>query len=329
MFRKVLVPLNGSPGAEVALDIAEELAAQLGSKVVLLGVLEPSAALYDHIYNIYLERCAEMLERRIQERGSAVSSVVHMLKKETVEEDLGFEEPQNELIGHPAAEIVSAASSEHASLIVMAIQDYAGLWHQSLNSIADSIVRGCGLPLFLIPSKTVMAGNQRSIISRIMIPLDGSAMAEHALSVIREMITKMHGHDIELNLVHILPEKGTAPTDYPSPAFLAEVLNKAVYKNNSKTSQYFSYVEKYLNKAEEEIVVHGVKVNHITRVGKPDKEIIHLVTETNTSMVIMACHGRSGLRRHFIGSTAHKILQSIDASVLLLRPHKPHPIGCE
>ena len=59
MYKKVLVPLEGSELAEVALPYAEELAGRLGSKVTLLCVSESAEAQDYYKHQIYLERIVE------------------------------------------------------------------------------------------------------------------------------------------------------------------------------------------------------------------------------------------------------------------------------
>lgn len=329
MFRKIMVPLDGSPTAEAVLPCAEEIAGRMRSQITLLGVLEYGAARYDHLFRCYLEGMAGAMERRIRESGGPDVMVSSLLVREKMDEDLVCDEPPGMMLGHPAADIVCAAASRGTSLILMASHGYSGLRRLALSSVTDSIVRGCGLPVLLVKPETRISENRGEICRNIVVPLDGSAMAEKALRVVEEMADKMSGQGMKVNLIHVAPERRVATTDEPSIAFLEHVVDPAWCKVGEKAELYFKQAEDYLKKAGSKLEAAGVTVRQMVRGGKPDEEISRLVAETGSSMVVMACHARTGLGRYLIGSVADRILHLVDASVLLLRPEKPQPPGTE
>ena len=63
MYEKILVPLDGSALAEVALPYAEELAGRLGSEVTLVYVSELTQDPYQHMHDSYLDNIRGATER--------------------------------------------------------------------------------------------------------------------------------------------------------------------------------------------------------------------------------------------------------------------------
>jgi len=322
MFKRIMVPLDGSAFAEISLSCAEEMAGRMGSQIILINVLESGIARYENLYRCYLESRAETLKRKIFESGGQDVSVTSLLIKESAEPDLVSEEPLSLTVGHPAADIINMAVAKQASLILMATHGYSGLRRLTLGNVTDDIVRNCGLPVLLIKSGT-RAATAQDICRSIAVPLDGSTMAEKALDVVEEMAQKMAGQEMRVNLIHVIPE-GRRPSPLePSAAFLTHVTHPAWHAVTYKSELYVKETEQYLKTLGEKLISRGVNVDYRVCAGKPEEEITRFVTETNANMVVMSSHSRTGLARYVIGSVTDRVLHSVDASVLLLRPDKP------
>lgn len=329
MFRRILVPLDGSTLAEVSLPCAEEMAGRMGSQVVLLSVLEYGADQYENLFHCYLSSCAANLQSRILESGGPDVTITSLLVRETEEDDLIAEEPPGKDLGHPASDIIGAAATQGASIIIMATHGYSGLRRVALSSVADAIVRGCGMPVLLVRPEAGAARTRSQICRNIVVPLDGSAMAESALRVVEDMSDKMSGQGMTVNLIHVAPERRVATTDEPSQSFLENVVDPTWCKAGDKAEMYFEQAAAYLKQSGAKLEAAGVTVNHAVRAGKPEEEIAAYTTDTAAAMVVMACHARTGISRYLMGSTADRILRTVEASVLLLRPEKPQPPGAE
>ena len=66
MFKKIMVPLDGSELSEQALPYAEELAVINGSEIELVYVCEPEEAEYRHMHQLYIEQIAEQISSNIK-----------------------------------------------------------------------------------------------------------------------------------------------------------------------------------------------------------------------------------------------------------------------
>ncbi|HEY7295654.1 MAG TPA: universal stress protein [Dehalococcoidia bacterium] len=127
---KILVPLDGSPLAEVALPVAERLAKRLTATIVLVSVAPPpeSAA-----------QTAEARDLLIRQLEPAVER----LRGLPVEERL-------ELLGEPAEGIVQVAREEDVAMIVMATHGRSGLSDLVQGSTAEAVLRRSPVPVTLV-----------------------------------------------------------------------------------------------------------------------------------------------------------------------------------
>jgi nucleotide-binding universal stress UspA family protein len=150
MYKRILVPLDGSRLAEQALPHASIHAAQFGAKIQLIKVLgplqEPSMAGRGAVRNAeaataqlahdYLEGIATGL----REQGLMAQAIVTE--------------------GRPYVEIIRFAEEKEIDLIVMSTRGHSGLSRWLLGSVADRVVRGATVPLLLVQAQEESEGEQ-------------------------------------------------------------------------------------------------------------------------------------------------------------------------
>lgn len=145
--------------------------------------------------------------------------------------------------------------------------------------------------------------------TKILVPLDGSILAEGVLPYVKQMIGALGAQTTLLQVIEPTPEqiklfsRGEGPLSIPEPV-----------RNNAE--QYLRRVASYLDGLGAAIQIKVVQ-------GLPAVEIIGEGENDPTTIIAMSTHGRSGLARWLIGSVAGKVLQYSSNSVLLVRP-KPH-----
>jgi len=136
VYERILVPLDGSELAELALPFAEELAARSGSEITLLCVGE-SAETEDYAkHEIYLEQIAAVTKHAAEKRLDRPEGVINV--RSTVS------------VGHPAQEIVDYAERENISLIIMATHGRTGVGRWALGSVAEKVMRAGTTPVLLV-----------------------------------------------------------------------------------------------------------------------------------------------------------------------------------
>jgi nucleotide-binding universal stress UspA family protein len=148
---------------------------------------------------------------------------------------------------------------------------------------------------------------------RIMVPLDGSKMAECVIPHV-ETVAKLSNASVEL--VHVIE-----PVELPTRGGLAlSVDDLKQIEEHSKQE-----AENYLREIVGRLKSAGIKSHSKLLTGKAADSLVDYIQENNFDLVIMATHGRSGISRWFWGSVADKILYSSQIPVLLVRSRECMP----
>lgn len=142
MYKRILVPLDGSELAEVALPYSELLAEKLDSEVILMNVRTPGEDPENPEHRSYLSKTAATVEQNI--RKSSNTPPGQKIKVEsTIIGSPG-------LLTHAAEEIVDYTEKGNASLIIMATHGRTGIGCWEHSSIADKVLRAGNTPLLLV-----------------------------------------------------------------------------------------------------------------------------------------------------------------------------------
>ncbi len=289
MFDKILVPLDGSELAEVALPYAEELMHRLHSDMVLLCTC-------DHDENpkqeAYLAHVAESIIR-------------HTLKYRERYPETQIDNPGVETVilnGSPPEQITDYIEENHIGLTIMATHGRSGISRWAMGSVAEKVVRGVSTPVCLIRAKGSQAEVQPDcMVSRIFAPLDGSKHGESALPYVETLAAKLN---TEVVLFQSVPEENR-----PDDNDWVEL--KKMADRNAKI---------YLRKIESNLAHKGISVRTIVEFGgNPAQEIIQLAERTRSAAIAMSTHGRSGVDRLVFGSAAEKVLRAGTTPLLLVR----------
>ena len=142
---------------------------------------------------------------------------------------------------------------------------------------------------------------------RIVVPLDGSDLAERALPHAAEM-ARLTGSPIHLVRVIGAPYLG----GYGLYGLAAE---QAAYEQAFDAEESAS--REYLAKIERDLVDRGLTVTREIRRGLVRHELT--ATTRPGDLVVMASHGRGGIPRWFLGSVAEEVVRHATGPVLLIR----------
>jgi nucleotide-binding universal stress UspA family protein len=308
MYKKMLVPLDGSKLAEVVLGYAKELAGRLDLDVILFHVRRPEEAEKDPIHRSYIDRMAESIKLQSRE-----------VQKETrAKPGIKAVEAWAELaVGYPAEEILRYADNNNIDLILLATHGRSGVKRWAMGSVADKVLSTSKIPVWLvradIPEEIVHDAWPRRTI---LVPLDGSGLAESVIPHV-EALAKQRGTElVEVILLRVCypPE---ISSDYPEasmPLSWEEHVKHEMAWAKQGCEQYLADVQRRLKDL-------GLNVRSEVLMGKPADEIIKYVSENSINLIVMATHGRSGLSRWAYGSTADKILHGAASPIFLVRPH--------
>jgi len=140
MYRRVLIPLDGSPLAEQALPHAIAQAEQFGAELILLRILKPLPQIDGLSHGDLVQ---------FKEQGSEwASKYLERIAEASLHKGIPTEMATVE--GSPHAAILQFAESNQVDLIVICTRGRSGLSRWLMGSVADRIVRGANVPVLLV-----------------------------------------------------------------------------------------------------------------------------------------------------------------------------------
>jgi len=141
MYRRALVPLDGSPVAEAIIPFLLEIAGPLDMSIVLVQVLEPITPIVgDGMQQVVMDDP----ETRAQDAAEYLAPIAAMLGARGVTASWAVRR------GQPAEEIVEAAGEARADLIAMSTHGRSGLGRLLFGSVAERVLRHAEVPVFMM-----------------------------------------------------------------------------------------------------------------------------------------------------------------------------------
>ena len=295
-FRRVLVPLDGSPIAETGLAVLAPLAERLDSTVFLLHIIERDApeAVHGerHLRNAgeardYLGEVAG----RILPQGVTTERHVHLAP-----------------VGDVARSIVDHATELRADLIALCTHGRGALRHRLFGSIAQQVIAPGRTPVLLVPPEP--AGPPTlGTLRHLLVPLDGTAEHESGLNL-AIALAGLAGAD--LHLLAVVPTLTSiagreAATGLLLPRATAAVLDLA--QQRAKT---------YLDERITDLTARDLAATSEVRRGDPTRSIVEAAEASDADIIVMATHGRSGMAAFWSGSVAPRVSARARRPLLLV-----------
>jgi len=196
MFEQILVPLDGSQLAECALPHAVALARVFQSRLFLLQAVECPEAEADPVrtveplhwqtHKVEAKAYLDSIAGRLREKGLEVE--VHLLE------------------GQPAERIIQFVQDQDVDLIVISTHGLSGLSRWNVSSVAQKVIFQAYRPVMIVRAYHV--GAEADDVTeleyeRILVPLDGSLRAEHALPCALRLA---RSHQARLMLARVVKE---------------------------------------------------------------------------------------------------------------------------
>ena len=299
MYTRILIPLDGSKTAEQVLPYARTLANKLKVPLELMGVIDIAefAAHISAEKARYLERMIEQGERSSVDYLKGIAKTFPGLNVIcTVEK------------GTAAETIIDKAAADKGTLITMATHGRSGINRFVLGSVAEKVLRATNNPLLLIRAADGAAPGEEARLTSVIVPLDGSELAESVLPAVTELAKKL-GLEIVLFRAFNIPYGVYAGADgYYAMNFdqlIADIKDEATAYLETKT---------------EELKGKGVEnVSFLVKEGLSADEIISIGRQTPDNLIAMCTHGRSGVKRWVLGSVTESVVRHCGDPVLVIR----------
>ncbi len=306
MYEKILVPLDGSELAEVALPYAEELAGKMGSEITLVHVCESDGCPNRHLHEYYMQKIVD---------DTAFCAKKHL--GELVAKDVKeIRVNSTILVGDPSVQIAEYADREDVALIVMSTHGKSGLKRWALGSVANKTVRCTTRPIVLIRSREARPDvREQGALRKVLVPLDGSKESEVIVPHIKELALKLK---VEVVLFRVV-----ASCYHICSA--GDLGDSQVCYSDQEMNKITVSAGEYLDGVGEALKGNGVAIERNVRVGDAAEGIIDFAEEINADLVAMSTHGRSGISRWIFGSVADKVLHAGSTPLLLVRTNSVLP----
>lgn len=305
MFERILIPLDGSPRAEMILPQVSRILDREDSEVMLLRVIDLPPA----IGNVSMKAV-------IAQEREAAQNYIHAVSLRCKERAAKV---HGRIAEGPVAEtILQTARTEGATMIAMSTHGRSGILRWALGSVAEKVARASHLPVFLVRSfRRSPQGDLEPLVPqelpfrRILVPVDGSPTSLAVVSS-AENFALLYGS--EITVLHVQPPPVAIGPMFPGmEAALPAVMPSPV---TSEQDEVTGPAAKRFEQA-------GLQVSRASVMGEPAAEILDYSSQHEMDLIAIGTHGRSGAARWALGSVAERVLHSAERPLLLVRMPVP------
>jgi len=319
MFRRILVPLDGSTRAEQALPVAARLAQVSGGIVVLLRVVNPLSEQAP-----YYPSDSEIIRAMIEaEEDTALNYLDNVTQMSLL---TGVQTETSVMFGQPTTIILSEMDAHRIDLIVMCSHGYTGMKHWMLGSVAEKIVHHAPVPVLILReerSLQLAPGVQASGPIRALVPLDGSSNAKAALTPAAQLVAALSAPArgaLHLARVVVLPDaqkSGQSERD--------AILQKARHSLEStvellREGLVAATVAELNLSLSCSVTIDDDIAAGISRLAEDGKDATESGRVGGADIIAMATHGLGGLQRWAVGSVTERVLHTTRLPLLIVRP---------
>jgi nucleotide-binding universal stress UspA family protein len=301
MAGQILIPLDGSSLAEQALSCAVKLARGLPAELVLfravwlpsdvVGVLDEASVELKKVVAPLVAEANDYLGALAAQLREASLSVRHVVRH------------------GPAAEaILDYANEARIDQIVMATHGYSGIKRWTHGSVAERVLQTTRVPLLLVRvGEQGVTGDWQEpmLCQRILVPLDGSPVAEQILPTVTTLAQALRAQLI-LFQVPIAHVSGWMTGEWYLPV-------QGVLETAEGDAQA------YLRSVAKDLKDQGLDVVTATGMGSVANCIVEYADANQVDLIAMCTHGRTGLARWALGSVADRVLRAANTPILLVR----------
>ncbi|HUH00841.1 MAG TPA: universal stress protein [Kofleriaceae bacterium] len=275
---KIVVGTDFSDEATAALNAGFAWASRLGAELVLVNVLEEAIAGDDltRERDASARRAMEQLAADIAGRGVPTTWFV--------------------VEGRPDTRLAEISDELGADLLVLGTHGRTGFRRLLLGSSAERTVR-------LARSGVMVArpgANERAAVERILVPTDFSEQANAGM----ELALQLAPEQAVIRLLHCWQEPALVGAEFAggqTPAPLGEQQREAVLREGARLVQRYH--------------TPGIDLGFLHRQQSATQGILTELEDEPYDLVVMASHGRTGVRRWLLGSVAEYTVRHAPCSV--------------
>ena len=297
MYTNILVPLDTSSTAEQVLPYLRQLASPQ-TTIHLISVVEP------HLYAYAMAAQEHVVQDKL--KAIVQNDMEHYLAQMRAQlQQLGYQVKHWLAAGDAAQTIADVATQVNADLIAMTTHGRTGIARWALGSIADRVIHIVQQPIFLVRNHDMPLTDYE--IHQILVPLDGSPLAEAALADAQQLAVQLGA---TLLIVRILE---------PLSDWQKEVLAEQGYNEETLNAERRTEAHQYLQQIGEQLKAAHIATTCELFSGQASEAILHILGKVPVDLVVMSTHGLSGYSRWVYGSVAGRVLHNAPCPLLLRR----------
>jgi len=242
------------------------------------------------------------LEQRRQEADGHLQEIVARLT------GAGVEATAVVAVGRPVQEMMRLVEQEGCNLLLLLPRGEVAQAWGALGSITEKVLQASPVPILTMPSPAAPDQSEGAPITTVIVPLDGSSLAEMALPYTEELAQQLPA-DV------ILTRAVSASIAHLGVMMDAPFLDRRVLEATDAEAA------DYLEKVAEKLRAEGFAVQAQLLRSQPAPGIVALAQQTPHSLIALTTHGRSALARWFIGSVAEEVVETAATPVLVIPLH--------
>lgn len=298
--RRLLVPIDGSDPSMKAVEHA--CSAYSGAELTILHVLNSSSV--DSYQSTGEPSNDREVIKQVRQRGRRRKAEQMFQETKEMASKYDAELVTRTITGKnvPRA-IINYAEQRDADQIVIGSRGRSGLGRMLLGSVAEAVVHRASDPVTVVPAR-VAAAVDRSELSRVLVPFDGSPAATSALLYAVETFP-----DAVVTVAYVVdPVEGLVDSHGQS-------LRRAERWQKETEHRSNRILEDAMRVADE----HDAKCSTVTLMGTPAQTILAYAEDFDTDHIIIGTRGRRRLWRTLLGSVSETIVRQSPVPVTVVR----------
>ncbi len=322
MYKRILVPLDGSARAESAVPVAARIAHSSGGSVILLQVAAiPIEIETDNApSNIYSQTA---LDKGIAVAKSYLEGVAQVAYLKDVKTETAV------VTGSIASSILSAITSLRADMVVMCSHGYTGFKRWALGSVALKLAPHSTVPVLVLRDGGSVPTKQTQQPMRVCVPLDGSQLSESALEPAAQLITALAPST--QRVMHVLWVVDV-PSSYGKFRSSVDEQFDAGVRAEAK-HEHQAYLDAIVRRfTEGDLAAYNLTITTSVPINMDVAEAIVQAAEESEGpersgydLIVMATHGRGGVQRWVLGSVAERVLHATKVPLMIVHSFQMKP----
>ncbi|MFT5197217.1 MAG: nucleotide-binding universal stress UspA family protein [Cellvibrionaceae bacterium] len=303
MFKKILIPLDGSMEAEQALGLVGKILPVKDIELILIeatGQPNPAYPLYGSGIDGHVQIIPEYRKENVDEYVGSITQTT----REWVPNVRGYS-----MVGKPDEAIVEIAVKEDIDLIIMVTHGYTGLEWLLFGSVTEMVIRDAPCP--------VLAVRDGHLPKHILIALDGTPFSETILEP-AFALAKLIKADITLGRIDVPADDINRREVEAIRKIDPGLADSLLYSANHQSDMYLDNLLKHYKKEAAEL---EIKIDYDVDYGTVGTRLPKLAERNGCDLIAMATHGRKRLDRFWNRSVTEDVMHRTKTAMFILHPN--------